>query len=117
MWSYTPGTTKQHRDDIVRHLMAGGIKRVLPPYTLCLKFALPRLKTVYEAYPTSKSHGDLDNLEKAVLDALFKKDGLLEDDAHVVSVIKCKRLANRPEEVGTHIWLINGVPCVDEHVL
>ena len=109
-WAFTPKKTKNYTDSVYTSVARQGAIALPAPYTICLRFCLPPLKTIDELYPTRKSHGDLDNLEKAVLDSLFGKGKIFSDDSEVVSVIKSKRLADTPAGVGVHLWIISGVP-------
>lgn len=87
--------------------------RFKPPYHIALKFVCEPLKTVPEEFPVGASHGDLDNLEKLILDALFnetveKKRPVVvySDDRHIVSCLKFKRLPAAGEKPGIHFWMV-----------
>ena len=83
-----------------------------PPYTIAVKFICEPLKTVKEEYPVSSSHGDLDNLEKLILDAIFfdkrpkRPIPIFQDDRHIVNVLKFKRFPVAGEQPGIHFWMI-----------
>ncbi len=87
--------------------------RFKPPYHIALKFVCEPLKNVPESLPVGASHGDLDNLEKLILDALFnetvdKKHPVVvySDDRHIVSCLKFKRLPGLGEKPGIHFWMV-----------
>jgi Holliday junction resolvase RusA-like endonuclease len=56
------------------------------------------------AYPGGGT-GDIDNLEKAVLDAINDGGGVWLDDRQVVFVTKRKRYAGRGEPARTAVWI------------
>lgn len=61
-----------------------------------IAFVLPRPKTVTRRWPTARSGGDLDKLERAVYDAVTGI--VLADDSIVVAHSNLKRYAESTEE-------------------
>lgn len=80
-----------------------------------IDFVIPRPKTVRRALPTTRSSGDTDKLERAVLDALAAvrprgkrpgQAGVLTDDSVVVDLAATKRYPSGPAPfVGARITI------------
>lgn len=113
--AFSPKQNKDTKQRIYSACLTARPVRFDPPYTIALKFICEPLKTVREEYPTAASHGDLDNLEKLVLDALFfdvnPKKGtqgipIYQDDRHIVNCLKFKRLPMAGEKPGIHFWMV-----------
>lgn len=66
-----------------------------------LQFVIPRFKTVERPYPRQ----DLDNLTKAIWDAMTKCEKFWADDSQVVSMTASKRFVDEDEEPHTLIYL------------
>jgi len=113
---YDPGTANDWKT-VVRNaaLKVWDQKTIDEPVSVALHFSLPRPQSHYkkngllkpdaERWVTKKP--DLDNLEKAVLDALTDI-GLWRDDSLVVYVTKSKVYAAGPESQGCTVT-ISGV--------
>lgn len=69
------------------------------PYAVHLVFFMPRPTRPTHAWP---SVGDIDKLERAVLDGLVRA-GVLEDDRHVVELGSRKVWAPSAREAGVHV--------------
>lgn len=88
--------------------------RFEPPYTIAIKFVCEPLKTISEEYPVCASHGDIDNLQKLILDSLFFDMGpkakrgipIYRDDRHIINCLMFKRLPRLGEKPGIHFWMI-----------
>lgn len=113
--AFSPKQNKDGKQRIYSACLTARPIRFEPPYTIALKFICEPLKTVREEYPTGASHGDMDNLEKLVLDALFfdvnPKKGtqgipIYQDDRHIVNCLKFKRLPSASEKPGIHFWMV-----------
>ncbi len=70
------------------------------PVALQLLYLIPRGKTVVRQFPTVRGTGDIDKLERAVLDALTEV--VYHDDAQVCDVHHHKEYTN----VEPGIWII-----------
>lgn len=112
--NFTPKQNTFNKNRIYSACLAAAPQRFDPPYTIALKYICEPLKTVAEKYPVSPSHGDLDNLEKLILDALFFDMGLKSgrplpvfcDDRHIISCLKFKRFPAPGESPGIHFWMV-----------
>lgn len=112
--AFTPKANKDNKDRIYSACLTSAPVRFQPPYSIGIKFICEPLKTVAEEYPTCASHGDLDNLEKLILDAIFfdmnakEKRGIpvYQDDRHIVNCVKFKRLPKPGEKPGIHFWMV-----------
>lgn len=73
---------------------------------LSLRFNVKRPKSLPKKveYPMSMRPGDLDNLEKSVLDAL-QNVGIIENDCTVTDLDSCKRFADHDHPEGVEIEL------------
>lgn len=108
---YDPGTADDWKTVVRNAALAQWDRRIIEvPVTVLMQFHLPRPKSHYKrdelrdnapSWVTTKP--DLDNLEKAVLDALTNI-GLWRDDAQVVGVLKTKSYAD-------------GLPCATVDIL
>lgn len=75
------------------------------PVFLGLEFVLPRPISVKRPWPSSRSAGDLDKLERTILDCLT---GIVYvDDSQVVKMEPCplKRYAEADESTGLHLTI------------
>lgn len=81
------------------HRPPGG-KPLEPPYRVELTFVMPTPKRPSHEWP---SVGDLDKLERAVLDGL-KTGGLIVDDRHVTDLHSSKRFGD-PSTIGVQITI------------
>lgn len=82
------------------HRPPGG-KPLEPPYEIELAFVMPKGKRAKYEWPSSS--GDLDKLERAVLDGL-KTGGLIVDDRHVTDLHASKRFGD-PSTIGVQITI------------
>ena len=113
---YDPGTANDWKT-VVRNacLKVWDQKMVDEPVSVTMHFRLPRPQSHFRSNGLLKENADkwvtkkpdLDNLEKAVLDALTDI-GLWRDDSLVVHVLKSKTYANGSESQGCSV-LISGV--------
>ena len=76
---------------IARSHRAPGGKPLEPPYEVELAFYMPKGKRPKYEWPSAD--GDLDKLERAVLDGL-KRGGLISDDRHVIDLCSSKRFGD-----------------------
>jgi Holliday junction resolvase RusA-like endonuclease len=83
---------------IARGYRPPGGKPLEPPYEIELVFVMPRPEHPKYAWPTI---GDVDKLERAVLDGL-KTGGLIVDDRHVTDLHSSKRFGD-PPTIGVQI--------------
>jgi Holliday junction resolvase RusA-like endonuclease len=81
------------------HRPPGG-KPLEPPYAVELAFVMPRPKRPKYDWPTV---GDVDKLDRAVLDGLVR-GGLLLDDRHVINLCSSKRFGD-PSTIGVAITI------------
>ena len=113
---YDPGTANDWKT-VVRNscLNVWDQTMIDEPVSVTLHFRLPRPRSHFRSNGLLKENADnwvtkkpdLDNLEKAVLDALTDI-GLWRDDSLVVHVLKSKTYANGDESQGCSV-LISGV--------
>ena len=111
--AFSPKQNKDTKARIYSACLTARPVRFEPPYTIALKFICEPLKSVREEYPTSSGHGDLDNLEKLIIDAIFFDMGkstpaipVYQDDRHVINCLKFKRLPAAGEKTGIHFWMV-----------
>lgn len=113
--AFSPKQNKDTKQRIYSACLTDKPIRFDPPYTIALKFICEPLKTVREEYPVGATHGDLDNLEKLILDALFfdvnpakgtQGIPIYQDDRHVINCLKFKRLPAAGEKPGIHFWMV-----------
>jgi Holliday junction resolvase RusA-like endonuclease len=77
-----------------------GAKPLEPPYEVELVFVMPRPESPKYDWPTV---GDVDKLERAVLDGLTL-GGLIRDDRHVTDLHSSKRFGD-PSTIGVQITI------------
>lgn len=112
--AFSPKKNVQEKDRIYSACLTAKPVRFEPPYTVAIKFICEPLKSVKEEYPVGATHGDLDNLEKLILDSLFfdmgpkSKRGIpvYKDDRHIINCVKFKRLPVAGEKPGIHFWMV-----------
>lgn len=105
-WGYTPSSSKTFKEKVYWSVVGARPIKWEPPYTVILKFICdPELEPHYK-YPMSTKHGDLDNLAKSVLDALFGKNKIFSDDRFIKDLVLYKRLPEINEEPCVKIILI-----------
>ena len=112
--AFSPKQNTQTKDRIYSACLTSKPVRFEPPYTVAIKFICEPLKTVAEEYPVGATHGDLDNLEKLILDSLFFDMGpkckrgisIYKDDRHIINCVKFKRLPGVGEKPGIHFWMV-----------
>lgn len=102
MATYTPQATRDYEDDISVHAKRNMLRNGLKPFhhTVCMEimFVISGDPTTY---PTGHRDGDLDNLEKAVLDGL--NEVVWVDDKLVVQKTSLKVMGATPG-VFVRIW-------------
>ena len=81
-----------------------------PPYAVELAFVMPRPTRPEHPWP---SLGDLDKLERAVLDGLVR-GGVLSDDRHVVELGSSKAWAPSNGEPGVGVVVATAVAIAEE---
>ena len=107
--AFSPKQNKDTKARIYSAFLTERPVRFTPPYTIALKFICEPLKTVREEYPTSSSHGDLDNLSKLCFDAIFDEKVAIpcyKDDRHIINALIFKRLPAAGEKTGIHFWMV-----------
>lgn len=112
--AFSPKQNTDTKNKIYSACLTAKPIRFEPPYTVAIKFICEPLKTVKEEYPVGATHGDLDNLEKLILDSLFFDTGpkckrgipLYQDDRHIINCVKFKRLPSAGEKPGIHFWMV-----------
>ena len=105
-WAYTPASSKAFKEKVYWSVAGARPVRFEPPYSVIIKFICdPDLEFQYD-YPLSPKHGDLDNLAKSVLDALFGKNKIFSDDRYIKDLILYKRLPEVNEKPGAKIIII-----------
>lgn len=106
---YDPGTANAWKACVIAAVRALEMNTMTGPVCLRLEFFLPRPKSHYgkrgllpsaPAAPTCKP--DLDNLEKALMDAMTSA-GAWIDDAQVIAVNKAKSYAPGPALTGCRV--------------
>jgi Holliday junction resolvase RusA-like endonuclease len=80
------------------------------PYAVALSFLMPRPGRPEHPWP---SLGDLDKLERAVLDGLVR-GGLLADDRHVVELRSSKAFAPGDGEPGVQVAVATALAAAEE---
>jgi Holliday junction resolvase RusA-like endonuclease len=104
-WTFTPAASKNYKEKVYWSVAGAKPVKWEPPYTVIIKFICePTEKDV--DYPFSPIHGDLDNLEKSVLDAIFGKTKIFSDDRYIKDLISYKRLPELGEVPCAKIILI-----------
>ena len=101
------GTRKAWRAAVEQAAAAILVRRGAPftgPVGVQLKFWLPRPASVTRSRPHTRGTGDLDKLERAVLDAITNA-GLWGDDAQVCRLVTIKAYADPPEQPGLVLTL------------
>jgi Holliday junction resolvase RusA-like endonuclease len=80
----------------------------LCPVELKLTFRFPRPQRPRHDWPTTRSSGDLDKLQRNIYDALQTGSGagLIKDDSQIVCVTALKQYARTEDEVGVTIEVI-----------
>lgn len=113
--AFSPKQNVYEKNRIYAACLGKAPVRFEPPYTVAIKFICESLKTVKEIYPTSGSHGDLDNLQKLIFDSLFfdmdakKRTNAIpiyRDDRHIINSLMFKRLPRLGEKPGIHFWMV-----------
>lgn len=74
-----------------------------PPYRIGLRFVMPKPANSKWDWPTAD--GDLDKLERAVLDGLTQ-GGLILDDRHVIRLDSDKEFAGAGKSTGVSIVIL-----------
>jgi Holliday junction resolvase RusA-like endonuclease len=101
---YDPGTSNDWKADVRRAAFAEWDRMIFTgPVEVRLAFRMPRPKSHFRSNGLLKPNApkwvekkpDLDNLEKAVLDALTNI-GIWRDDSQVVRVTKSKQYCDQP---------------------
>ena len=90
---------KQYRKEVEATLEQASQHFGGAPCFVYLEYIVVKPKTTKRAWPK----GDVDNYEKAVLDALTQHAGVWDDDDQVVICLHGKRYAETGEEPGTNI--------------
>lgn len=108
---YTPTTAKEWKQAIVKACLQNAPKCVLTsPIRLSIVFYMPRPKSDFKSNGQLKSNAqtyhtkkpDIDNLAKAVMDAISDSGVIWHDDKQVCS-IGCYKVYGYPEELGAEI--------------
>lgn len=80
-----------------------GGKTLPPPYKIGLRFVMPMAENPKWPWPTAD--GDLDKLERAVLDGLTQGD-LILDDRHVIQLDSSKEPVEAGKSTGVSIVIL-----------
>jgi Holliday junction resolvase RusA-like endonuclease len=116
-WAYTPKNSEKWQHEVLAQVLNHKPKPVSGPFTMVFGFYCPRLKDteLLEVMPTSESHGDIDNLQKAVQDAICgtwtKINGVrvkkpFPSDANVVNSFAFKRFHADGDTPHVKIWVV-----------
>lgn len=100
---YTPKSSRVFKEELSAAIwsMLGSSRQLDEPLHLAIEVTLERPQSARRRpFPTVRP--DLDNFEKAVMDACTSA-GLWRDDSLVVSKYSCKKYADRPDDVGIRI--------------
>jgi len=100
-WSYTPKTTAAWRQHVFNTVYRQNPVKIDPPFSVALKFLCESGEKV----------SDLDNLVKAIFDALFSDKKAVppfpfRDDKYITDCLAFKRLAGPGEPPGVKLWVI-----------
>jgi Holliday junction resolvase RusA-like endonuclease len=105
-WAFTPRTSKDYKDKVYWSVAGSRPVKFEPPYTVVLKFICDPSMADDLDYPLSPRHGDVDNLAKSILDAIFGRNKIFSDDRYIIDLISYKRLPEVGEEPCVKIILI-----------
>lgn len=97
-WAFTPSSTQKARQKILNAVLTQQKRKMEPPYSVAIKFVMS---------PEQKD-GDLDNLSKNVMDALFSNKKCIppmpfKDDRYIQNLVCFKRVGSNP---GIHLWVM-----------
>lgn len=111
--NFHPKGNVEAKNRIYSAVLKAAPVRFQPPYTIALKFICDPADGACHEYPVSPKHGDLDNLEKLILDALFftkinikRPVSVYQDDRHIINCVKFKRMPDAGEVPGIHFWMV-----------
>lgn len=114
--TYTPKATREWEQEIgeqvgivlARLRSKGALRDIELPLSgrviLNLRFNLPKPKSAPKKLRFQKKKPDLDNLDKALIDAL-SSIGLIKDDNIVTDISTCKRFATDAHPMGVEVEL------------
>ena len=107
--TFTPARSRNWKNHVALSVMGQRPIKCPAPYTVIIKFICdPNLAKTDGGYPVAPKHGDLDNLAKSILDALFgPKDKLFQDDREIVNLITYKRFPEVGGTIGVKIWIVD----------
>ncbi len=92
-------TYKEYRNVLAEKIKAARRSFGESPVAVLMEFVVQPAKTTKRKWP----RGDVDNFEKAVLDALTQHAKIWKDDDQVLISVTAKRYAEPGEKPGTHI--------------
>lgn len=109
VWHYTPDTVEQWKSDVQSALCVYLGNRITRPIFLKIAFYLPRPKSMnrkadFDGCIYHHKRPDIDNLEKAVMDAITDMQ-LWADDSQVCRKVSEKFYCAKGEEPGADILI------------
>lgn len=105
-WAFTPKESKNWKESVLWQVAAQRPKELRPPFMVIMKFVCDPNIAADDDFPVAPRHGDLDNLAKSVLDALFGRSKVFADDRFITDMVLYKRLPEVGEDAGVKIWVV-----------